>query len=60
MYSTSSNPVYFDVWRPRGEDQLEMVFTHLIEPNPDGQLEVGEYCLDSYRILVGSTIDQKQ
>ena len=60
MYYTSSNPadVYFDVWRPNG-DQLDMVFTHLIEPNPNGLLEVGEYCLDSHRIYFGSTIDQK-
>ena len=45
MYYKSSNLMdfYLDIWRPRGGDELEMVFSHLIEPNPIGRLEVDEF-----------------
>ena len=36
LYYKSSNLMdfYLDIWRPREGDELEMVFSHLIEPNP--------------------------
>ena len=34
---------YLDIWRPKEGDELELVFSHLIEPNPIGRLEVGEF-----------------
>ena len=46
MYYSSLSPIdfYLDIWRPRSDGVAEMIHTHLIEPNPTGQLEVSNLC----------------